>query len=483
MSKQFRLRKVLSAAIRKVFNIRAASPAWIAALVTLGAVLFVPAVLNDGDTFSHIATGAWMFQHRTVLDHDPFSATRLGAPWVAHEWLAEIAMAASYRFAGWSGVVALTSVAASAAFFNLGRHLSRWLPPVCVLPLLLLSAACVTPEMLARPHILALPVFEAWTAGLLVARAQGRSPSWWLVPLMCLWANLHGGFLIGLALAVPLAAEATLASLPHWRPTALRWAAFQGASTAAALLTPHGLSGILLGFRMSGIAELSSVSEWQPTDFARLQPLEILIVIGLYMGLGRGARLAPMRLLVVLGLLHMALQHTRHTLLIGMMVPLLIAQPLGTALQASEGTRPGRWINGVGLAAAALLLTARLATPIVRIDGPTAPITALAHVPAALRAEPVLNDYAFGGYLIFAHVRPFIDARVELYGAASLRQYAAIIHPDSAVIKAALERGHIAWTILSPANPAVAIMDMLPEWCRLYSDGVAIVHVRRDCAR
>ncbi len=459
------------------------SPAWIAAVAILGAVLFVPAVLNDGDTFSHIAAGAWMIRHRIVLDHDPFSATRLGAPWVAHEWLAEIAMAVCYRVAGWSGVVALTGVAASAAFYNLGRHLSRWLRPGPALLLLLLSAACITPDMLARPHILALPVFEAWVAGLLIARAQARAPSWWLVPLMCLWANLHAGFLIGLALVVLLAAEAVLASLPSWRPVALRWAAFLAASTAAALVTPHGLSGLLLGFRMSGIAELSNVSEWQPTSFATLQPLEILILVGLYMGLGRGARLAPMRLLIALGLLHMALQHTRHTLLIGVILPLLIAEPLGAALPASMRTRARRWVDGAGLLAASLLLVGRLATPIVRTDGPTAPITALAHVPAGLRAQAVLNDYAFGGYLIFAHVRPFIDARVELYGAAALRQYTAIIHPDRAALAGALESGHIAWTMLSTGNPAVAVMDMLPGWCRLYADDLAVVHVREGCAR
>ncbi len=454
-------------------------PAWIAALALLAAVLFAPAVLNDGDTFSHIAAGDWMIAHRAILDHDPFSATHFGAPWVAHEWLAELAMAASYRLAGWSGVVTLTALAAAAAFYNLGRHLSRFLPAGPVLLMLVLSVACVVPEMLARPHILALPVFEAWVAGLFIARAADRAPSWWLVPLMCLWANLHGGFLIGLALVVPLAAEAVLARVTDRRAVALRWAAFLGASLVAALATPHGLSGLLLGLRMSGIAELSGVSEWQPTNFATLQPLELLILIGLYLGLGRGARLAPLRLLVALGLLHMALQHTRHTLLIGIILPLLAAEPLGAMLPALRGARPARWWPVAGAGMAVLLVAARLAVPIVRTDGPTAPITALAHVPADLRARPVLNDYAFGGYLIFAHVAPFIDARVELYGGAALRQYAAITRPDAAALGAALTDGHVAWTILSPGNPAVAVMDLLPGWCRLYADGVAVVHARR----
>ena len=456
-----------------------ASPAWLAATIILATVLFSPAVLNDGDTFSHIAAGDWMIQHRAVLAHDPFSYTRQGAPWIAHEWLAEILMAGAYRAAGWSGVVALTALAAAAAFYNLGRHLSRWLPAGATLVLLVLAIACITPDMLARPHILALPVFEAWVAGLAVARARQRAPSWWLLPLMCLWANLHGGFLIGLAVVVPLALEAMLAEPRRMRAVALRWGGFLAGAIAASLLTPHGVGGVLLGIRMSGMAEISGVSEWQPTNFATLQPLELLILIGLYLGLGRGARLPLLRLLVALGLLHMALQHTRHLMLIGVILPLLVAGPLAQALppgQLRPRTLP--WLHAAGLALAAVLLALRLTTPIARTDGPTAPITALAHVPAALRAQPVLNDYAFGGYLIFAHVRPFIDARVELYSAAALRQYAAITRPDRAALEAALRGDAVRWTILSPGNPAVALMDVLPDWHRIYADDVAVVHVR-----
>jgi hypothetical protein len=40
----------------------------------------------------------------------------------------------------------------------------------------------------------------------------------------------------------------------------------------------------------------------------------------------------------------------------------------------------------------------------------------LAAVPPELRAKPVLNDYGFGGYLIWSGVRPFIDGRADTYG-------------------------------------------------------------------
>ncbi len=456
-----------------------------AGLVMLVLVLLHPGVLADGDTYSHIAAGGWMLDHHAILRSDPFSATRAGAPWVAHEWLAEILLAGAWRGAGWAGVVALTAAAAGAAFWQMGRHLGRWLPWQAVLCLLVLAAACVAPGLLARPHILALPALEAWVAGLLMARAAGRAPPWWLLGVMVVWANLHGGFIIGLALVVPLAAEALVEAPAQWRAVGLRWGAFLAAAVAASLATPHGLAGLTLGFRMAGMAGLSHVSEWQPADFSTLTVLELLILIGLYMGLGRGARLPPLRLAIVLGLLHLALQHARHLMLIGMIVPLLVAGPLGAALLAEAGGgRPAagaRWRRGVpaaGLAVAALMLAARLAVPVVRVDGPTAPIAALAHVPAALRAEPVLNDYAFGGYLIFEGVRPYIDARAELYGPEALAAYAALVRPDRGVLQAALHDGRIGWTMLAVGNPAAGEMDSLPGWCRLYADGVAVIHRR-----
>ena len=73
-------------------SLRDLAPIAIAVLV-YAVVLFAPQVLNDGDTWSHIAVGQWIIQNHAVPRTDPFSFTLAGAPWGAHEWLAELAMA------------------------------------------------------------------------------------------------------------------------------------------------------------------------------------------------------------------------------------------------------------------------------------------------------------------------------------------------------------------------------------------------------
>ena len=115
--------------------------------------------------------------------------------------------------------------------------------------------------------------------------------------------------------------------------------------------------------------------------------------------------------------------------------------------------------------------------PIERTDGAAAPISALSAVPRELRRKPVLNDYAFGGYLIFKHVRPFIDARVELYGDPMLSLYDKLRSGDREAVENTLKRYDIAWTIFAPDSRIVAMLDREPGWRRLYADATAIVHV------
>ena len=92
----------------------------------------------------------------------------------------------------------------------------------------------------------------------------------------------------------------------------------------------------------------------------------------------------------------------------------------------------------------------------------------------------MLNAYAFGGYLIFEHVRPFIDARVELYGDPMLSLYDKLRSGDREAVENTLKRYDIAWTIFAPDSRIVAMLDREPGWRRLYADATAVVQVREE---
>ena len=445
--------------------------------------VFSPQVLGDGDTWSHVATGEWIIAHGVAPHADPFSHSMPGAPWTAHEWLSELVLALAFRFGGWSGVVLVTGAAAATAALIVGLIAARELRGAPLVATVAIGLSLVTANLLARPHVLALPLLAAWSAGLIGARDRGRAPPLGLAALMTAWANMHGGFIFGLVLIGPFALEAvTEAPVGARLSTARGWATFALAALAGALINPYGVDALILPFRLMAVENLSRIGEWRPQDFSHMGTMELALLTLLGVTLTRPFAMAPIRAAVILALIAMALQHSRHQVLLGILAPMLLARPIAAAIGVApfgeEWRRVARIAAPATLVAALAIGGARLAAPIERTDGAAAPISALSAVPPELRRKPVLNDYAFGGYLIFEHVRPFIDARVELYGDKMLSLYDRLQRGDSDAVHDTLNRYDIAWTIFPPDNRIVAMLDREPGWRRLYSDATAVVHVR-----
>ena len=451
-------------------------------MAALAVVLFAPQVLNDGDTYWHLATGQWMLTHGRVLHQDVFSFTHAGQPWVTHEWLSELLMALAFRAGGWSGVLALFAATFAAAAALFVGALRRSLKGLTLIVTLVLAFACASGSLLIRPHLLVLPILVIWTTELLAAREAGRAPRLFMAALMLLWANLHGSYVFGFVLMAPLALEALVDPRAGDRAKVVRdWGLVGLLCAGATLATPHGLTGVLHPFRILSMGTLNAIQEWAPADFSKPAPFELALLATLYVCLSRGVRIQPLRLLLLLFLLHMTLQHERHLIMLGFIAPLLLAKPLAEALeQRPEVARASRASWAALALAAVALVGVRLALPVVRHDGPTSPVSALEHVPPAISHRPLLNSYGFGGYLIYKGVKPFIDGRADMYGDEHFKRHLRIIAGDPASLDSALAQYHADWTLFAPDEPVVRLMDARPGWRRLYSDRYATVHVRTD---
>jgi hypothetical protein len=457
---------------------RAASPALnfaaAAALVGFALAAFAPGLLNDGDTYWHIRAGEWMIAHGAVLRADVFSYTAADAPWHTQEWLAEILMALGWR-GGWPGVHLLFAAAAALTAGVTGFFVRKRVDFVPALLAVVLGLACVTGSLLARPHLLALPLLAIWTAGLAGAREKNRAPSCWLIAVMPLWANLHGSFAFGLALAGTLAAEAVIETSDR-KKAITGWGIFLLGATAASMLTPFGIHTLLFPFQLSAMQGLAHIGEWQASDFSTLSPFAIALLAALFV-LGSGKVKVPaFRLLILIGLVWLALAHGRHQMLLGVAAPILLAPSLARAWPAREQTAAplAAALAGLGLV---VLIAARLLMPVTRGDDAVSPVTALARVPRFVRETPVLNDYSFGGYLIWNGIKPFIDSRADLYGDIFLQNYASLTAPDKDALAATLTYYHVRWTIFRREAPVVKLLDATPGWHRFYSDKLAVVHV------
>jgi len=446
-----------------------------------------PRLLSDPDTYSHIALGRWILEHHAVPTTDPFSATLRGAHWVAFEWLSQTAFAIAYGFGGWIGVVALAAAAIATAFGLLARFLLREWQPNAVLVALFSAILLTAPHILARPHILALPVMVAWISRLIRAVDTRSAPPWLLLPLMTLWANLHGSFTFGLAMIAPIACEALWRAPSSERLVAAKqWTFFAVLAVGAACLNPYGPEMILVTFRTVALGTaLTTVTEWRPQDFTHLGAFELIMLGGFGLALYRGVSLPPLRIVMLLGVLHLSLSQMRHADLLGMLVPIFLARPLVEQFAAiaagwSETVLPpSAWPP----AAVSIVLIGVTGLASLRNDvSPPARITPAnaIHSTGIAKVGPILNEYDFGGYLDFVGLAPFIDGRGELYGGAyMLRHHRALSLENLPDFLRLLDEYRIGATLLAPSTPAVALLDRLPDWKRVYSDDVAVVHTRR----
>jgi hypothetical protein len=459
-------------------------PAWL----WLGAGLYAfllfasSGLLNDSDTYWQIVVGQWILDRGAMPYVDVYSFSMPGEAWISSSWLAQVLYAVSYQLGGWAGPVVVAAGGIAATFALLAHILERRLAPTYAILVALAAVVLSMPHFLARPHVLAMPLMVAWAYGLMTASERRQPPSYWLLPLIALWANLHGGFVFGLVLAGAFAIDALWNAEPSQRRAlALRWAAFGLAALAACCVTPYGWGSILASRKILDLGELLRLlSEWAPADFSKPGAFELTILALIAGALYRGIKLSPPRIALVLGLLHMALSHGRNLEIFALLLPIVVLTPVSQQL-GLQPDRPGRvTFVSAAVLAAAFAVSAWIAATYgtyspPRNQSPDAAVEAV----KAHHLRRVFNDRAFGGYLIWRQMPVFIDGRAELYGEKfTMAYYNALERNDVGQFLGLLEEYHIDGLLLRPGTPTVGLLDHLGVWRRVYSDDVAILYVR-----
>lgn len=120
-------------------------------------------LLNDGDTGYHIRTGEVILESWRIPTHDIFSIHQPAIEWTAHEWLAEIIMAAIFKLSGLTGLVLFFAMLLSITHWLLYRYLkSRSKDVILIIAITLLATATSFSHWLARPHAFSLLFTLTW---------------------------------------------------------------------------------------------------------------------------------------------------------------------------------------------------------------------------------------------------------------------------------------------------------------------------------
>ncbi len=427
--------------------------------------------------------------HKSVPHTDPFSYTRAGKPWVAHEWLTEILLYELERAAGFGGLIVVFSAVLCAAFLVLYLRCS---PAPYVAGVVTLCAAWSTaPVWGVRPQVLSLLLTSLW---LLILERSEHDPKllWWTLPLTLLWVNLHAGFAVGLVLSALFLAgelfEGLLAGSPR-NASRLRFAALILLLDLLIVpLNPNGLRMFSYPIQTLRSAAMQSyIAEWASPNFhhAEYWPF-LLIVLGTFTALSccrRGVR--PRDLLPLLVSLYASLCSIRMMPLFVLIAAPLVSLRLGD-WPTSRSRRSGPRLASAPLLNAAIVLamavfvcvhTARVIQRQPQAEVQCFPARAVAFLQTHPPSGPIFNHYDWGGYLIwklYPGTRVFIDGRADLYGKPLLDQFASTYQ-----FKGDWQQTLHQWridTVLVPADSALATgLRSSPGWTAAYQDPQAVV--------
>src|SRR5436190_2746690 len=427
-------------------------------------------LFRDSDTGWHILNGENILSTGTLPRVDTFSYTHGGQPWLAWEWMSDALLGAAHRLAGLSGVallaafvIALTAWSAARLSLSLGGNLFF----TAAAMVLLLQTTSI--HWLARPH-----VFSWLFALVFLACAEHKRFLYALPVVACLWANMHGSFLLG---------PAILFAYGFFGPSLL--------ALLATFINPYGwhlhehiFTYLQSDYLMDHIAEFRSFS----FHSAGAWSVELLLLISV---LGTLAFLKQRRFgpaLLAFGLLHASLYSARH-----LPTTAVILLPLGVAaltrearswpslrqmLEYSDRVRiidQKIWGMVPMILIVAFAIVARDRD--LNFDAAKFPVRAANFIPSAGR---VFTKDQWGGYLIYrfgGQRKVFIDGRSDFYGQGLLQTYAEVadVKPGWPT---ALQPSDVR-VVLIPVDHALAsALQLSPEWKRVYTDSMATIFER-----
>lgn len=364
--------------------------------------------LGNTDTYFHLRFGE-EFLHGWSLRHPGSVSTFATRPWVPTQWLSEMAMARTEQWFGLAGVAwlsGLLEVALLLVVYAAARDASD---PVVAMPLTAVALFAMETGLSMRPQVISYLLVAVVVAAWLRTRRDGRV-RWWLIPLVWVWAMLHGMWPVALVIGVVAVVALALDRSP--RRLVRRAAVVPIASAAAAALTPVGpalyTAVAAVGSRSRFFAEWGS-PDWTSWYFLALA----LMFVATAFAMWRCRRASWTEVLLVALAAGFAVYSLRTVPVAAAMMAPLAAGPL----QGLWGRRtpPARreWATVVGGAVAALVVLA-VAVPHTSGQPPHEPAwvdPALSHLPPGTK---VLNDWDLGGYLMWRY--PQLDLVMHGYG-------------------------------------------------------------------
>jgi len=470
--------------------------------IFVGVLLLGFRMLNkDGDMPRHLDMGRFIAQTWTVPTTEPFVYPNIGKPFVAFEWLGELILYLAYAAAGLPGIVLLSAVVLASTFALLYTDLSaRLRMNIPVLFLVVWGAAVSSLHWIARPHLLSILLLVVCM--ILADRlARGEKVPFWQLPaLIAVWANVHGEFVLGIAVISAYAAGWAWDRLfnPPQAAPASAWKIWLALplSVLASLINPAGIqpwttvAGFLSNpYMKAHMADQSAPNFQDPGLYVVLA----LVAFSIFLLSIKGERISTGRAFLLSGFTIMVMMTVRNVDIYGPVAPFVLAPAVSSIderkvlyrMEASLNSVQAQlkgflWPIAITLGLGCFVLASPLAGQVYRFDSSFFPVDAVHWLEQHPQSGNMFNDIDWGGYInlyLWPEHPAFLDSVADMSG--------GITHEYEAVITVAdgwqdiLAKYKVAWVLYPPDSPLVERLSGDPAWETLYSDPTAVILHRK----
>lgn len=408
---------------------------------------FAIGIYKSNDYYWHLKAGEIIVELGKLPTGDPFSYTFLGERWVLHEWLFELLLYALDAAAGPGGtIIAVILIASAAVYIPYSIANERIAQPAVSFLLAALFSVILFSLAAARPQIFSY-LFFAITLGVIIRAVNTNKilPLALLPPLMVIWVNMHGAYILGLAL---IAGHAVL-EWGGWliareckasRKRAAIWLSLTFfACVAASAVNPWGVYHWLYPLEVMQLKLVPFINEWKPVMLFRQGVFFLLSgVLFLIFQVTRNGKPGLSELLIPLGLFGAGMMQARQAPFAAIAMLAYVGPAVGDGairnMVAAVSPRLLKWTETLNVQVSKLsagvigwgftLLLAIAVPQLIRVA--YIPSTKL-RVPAGaadfiedagLKGR-MLNGYGTGGYLtwrFYPERLVFIDSRADVYG-------------------------------------------------------------------
>ena len=423
-------------------------------------------VLVGADTMWMVALGEHVARARAVPDGLPFASADTSG-WPNVPVLGELALFAAHSTGSLGLAVALLladavmllALAASAQRRGAG-------PLATAFTVVVTAAGMLTVLGVVRAQLLSLVPFALLVV---LLRAEEEEPSrrvWLCVPLIIVWANLHGAVLVGVALI------GCYLVFSRVRRTPVEAVLVAVCCVLAVWLNPALVrTGTYYAGVLTNEAARSGSELWSRPDLR--SPFDVLMVLSAFVLTvlaGRWGRLRLWEVVAVAGMVVATFSAARH----GMWLLMFLLGPAALAL--SRATRQGplkdmavrmpspRLVGAVGLVALAGLCAVTLTQREHVLRGPgeiARAVAAATQGKVVLAPEPLAEDLAAAGVTVWA------SNPIDAFSPADQRAYLAFIRGDGQAAGPALEDADVVVAPVASPSERVAIAGGFTERSRI----------------